>query len=405
MPARRVVVRWEMMGCSTNLPVVDRYRAGGTWLPGPIDERASTPRGRNLRIALIAPVWLPVPPIGYGGTERVVSVLAEELTAWGHDVTVFAVGGSSTSARLVTPLDAPPIPSDPGAFADEVFHTLSAYLHAEEFDVIHDHSGFGPALGAVLRGHPPVIQTLHGPWTALGRRFAGLVQDRIHLVAISRAQAAANPDIRYAAVIHNGINLDAYPFAPDKRDYLAYVGRVSPEKGTHLAVDVAKRAGLPLKMAVKRFDDAEWAYWQEMVVPRLRGDEEVHEQPSHHVKWDILAHARATLFPIDWEEPFGLVMVESMACGTPVIAAPRGAVPEVVRDGVTGLLRGDVRAMVDAVAEAALLDPHRCRSLVEERFSSGAMASGYETLYRILLGSRPHPSLPHLTLPELVGHP
>jgi glycosyltransferase involved in cell wall biosynthesis len=332
-------------------------------------------------------------------------MLVEELTARGHDVTLFAVGGSLTSARLVTPLDAPPLPADPGSFADEVFHTLSAYVHAEEFDVIHDHSGFGPALGAMLRDRPPVVQTLHGPWTDLGRRFAGLVHDRVHLVAVSEAQAAGNPDIGYAAVIHNGIDLRSYPYAPDKGDYLAYVGRVSPEKGTHLAVDVAKRAGLPLKMAVKRVDDAEWAYWEEMVVPRLRGDEEIHEQPSHEVKWDILAHARATLFPIDWEEPFGLVMVESMACGTPVIASSRGAVPEVVRDGVTGLLRDDLEAMADAVGEAAFLDPQWCRSLVEERFSSSTMASSYETLYRILLGSRPRTFLPQRPPSELVGHP
>lgn len=357
-----------------------------------------TPSGggrRHLRIALVAPVWLTVPPLGYGGTERVVSTLAEQLTARGHDVTLFAVGGSSTAGRLVTFLEAPPHPADPGAFADEIFHTLSAYLHAEDFDVIHDHSGVGPALGAMLRGRPPVVQTLHGPWTELGRRFAALVYDRIHLVAISQAQAAANQDVRYAAVIHNGIDLDAYPYVPVKRDYLAYVGRASPEKGTHLAVEVAKRAGIPLKMAVKRVDEAEHVYWDLMVAPCLRGDEEIYEQPSHEIKWDILAHARATLFPIDWPEPFGLVMVESMACGTPVIARPCGAVPEVVSDGITGFLRYSVDAMVDAVGHADTLDPRRCRALVEARFSATVMASRYEALYYDLVGAGDCASIPN----------
>ncbi|HVA03552.1 MAG TPA: glycosyltransferase family 4 protein [Acidimicrobiales bacterium] len=342
-------------------------------------------RSRSLRIALIAPVWLTVPPLGYGGTERVVSSLAEELTARGHDVTLFAVGGSLTTARLVTFLEAPPHPADPGAFADEIFHTLSAYLHADDFDVIHDHSGFGPAMGAMLGGRPPVVQTLHGPWTVLGRRFAALVHDKVNLVAISRAQAAANPEVRYAGIIHNGIDLDAYPYVHAKRDYLAYVGRASPEKGTHLAVEVARRAGLPLKMAVKRADDAERAYWDEVVAPRLRGDEEIYEQPPHAVKWDILAHARATLFPIDWPEPFGLVLVESMACGTPVIARPSGAVPEIVADGTTGFLRESVDAMVDAVGHSDTLDRRQCRALVEERFSAAVMASRYEALYTDLV--------------------
>jgi len=231
------------------------------------------------------------------------------------------------------------------------------------------------------------VHTLHGPWTALGRRFAALVHDRVHLVAISQAQAATNPDVRYAGIIHNGIDLDAYPYVDSKRDYLAYVGRASPEKGTHLAVEVARRAGLPLKMAVKRVDEAEWVYWDEMVAPRLRGDEQIYEQPPHEVKWDILAHARATLFPIDWEEPFGLVMVESMACGTPVIARPRGAVPEIVCDGVTGFVREDLGAMVDAVSHLGALDPRQCRSLIEERFSSAVMVSRYEALYEDLVNT------------------
>lgn len=342
---------------------------------------------KDLRIAVIAPVWLPVPPLGYGGIERVVSLLVDELVARGHEVTLFAAGGSHSNARVVSVLEAPPLIGDPAAMADELFHTLSAYLHADEFDVIHDHSGIGPALGAMLGGRPPVVHTLHGPWTPLGRRFAGLVHDRVHLVAISRAQVRANDAVRYAAVVHNGVDLAQYPFCPDKDHYLAYVGRASPEKGTHLAVEVARAVDMPLKMAVKRMEEPEWEYWEKMVVPLLRGDEEIHEQPPHEVKWEIMAHATATLFPIDWPEPFGLVMAESMACGTPVIARPLGSVPEVVVDGTTGFWCDTVEDMAAATLWARSLDPWASRRWVEERFSVTAMVSGYESLYRRLARS------------------
>lgn len=335
----------------------------------------------RLRIALIAPVWLPIPPPGYGGIERVVQLLAAELTDRGHDVTLFALGGSTAPSGVRSFLQVPPRMDDPGAFADELFHSLSAYSFAGEFDVIHDHTGIGPALGAMLGGTPPVVHTLHGPWTPRGRRMAELLQDRIHLVAISHAQARANQAVACDAVVHNGVALDDYPFSAAKEDYLAYVGRVSPEKGTHLAVEIARRAGLPLKMAVKRIEDAEWAYWEELVAPRLTGHEEIYDQPSHQVKWEIMAHARATLFPVDWPEPFGLVMAESMACGTPVLARPYGSVPEVVLDGVTGFLRHDAAALAAAAGLATDLDPAACRRRVEKRFSAGAMVDGYERLY------------------------
>jgi len=208
----------------------------------------------------------------------------------------------------------------------------------------------------------------------------------VHLVTISHTQARDNPSVSYAAVIHNGVDLDSFPFSGDKSDYVAYVGRVSPEKGTHLAVEVARRAGLHLKMAVKRWvEDAEWAYWEQMVAPLLTGDEEIVEQPPQDQKWDILAHARATPFPIDWDEPFGLVMIESMACGTPVVTRALGAAPEVVVEGVTGFLRHDIESMVRTVDLATDLDPRDCRHLVEARLSSVTMVDCYERLYRQLV--------------------
>lgn len=343
----------------------------------------------RLRIGIVSPIWLRIPPPGYGGIERVVHILAEELTRRGHDVTLFALGGSVTDARLVSFLESAPPMDDPGAFADELFHTVSAYRLADRFDVIHDHTSIGPALGAILGGVPPVVHTLHGPWTARSRRFAGLVQDRVHLVAISRSQAQGNPAVPYAAVVHNGVDLADYPFSSVKGDYLAYVGRASPEKGTHLAVEIASLAGMPLKMAVKRVEEAEWAYWEQMVAPRLTGTEEIFDQPDHARKWEILAHARATLFPIDWAEPFGLVMVESMACGTPVIARPLGAAPEVVVDGVTGFLRLSVEELAEAARRTCTLDPRHCRRVAETRFSATSMVDGYEQVYRSVIGGDP----------------
>lgn len=359
-----------------------------------------------LRVALIAPIWLPIPPPGYGGIERVVHLLAEELTVRGHDVTLFALAGSVTAARLSSVIDTGPGLDDPGAFADELAHVVAAYRQAATFDVIHDHTAIGPALGTLLGGIPPVVHTLHGPWTARSRRLAAQVHDRVHLVAISAAQAAANGAVRYASIVHNGVDLGAFPFAPDKQDYLAYVGRASPEKGTHLAVEVAQRAGMPLKMAVKRSEAAEWAYWQAMVAPRLSGDEEIHEQPDHTLLWDIIAHARATLFPIDWAEPFGLVMTESLACGTPVVARPLGAVPEVLDDGVTGFLRWDVDDLAAAARAAGHLDPVACRRAAEARFSATAMVDGYERLYRSLTtGHLERLPAPRATRPTPPGAP
>ena len=347
--------------------------------PGRDPGRGST---QSLRVALVAPPYLTVPPQGYGGIERIVALLADELVARGHDVTVFAAPGSSTRARLVVPLETAPLLGDPASAPDELFHTASAFLSAGDFDIVHDHTGLGPALGAMLGGRVPVVHTLHGPWTPLSRRLFGLLDTRVHLVAISEAQRRANPSLRYAGVVYNGIDLDAHPCRKEKEEFLVYVGRVSPEKRPELAIDIARRAGLPLTMIVKRSEPGELAYWDDVVAPRLGADVEVLDQPPHKVKVDAIGRARAMLFPIDWPEPFGLVMAEAMACGTPVIARPLGAAPDVVEDGVTGFLRSTVDGMAEAVFDTAALSPEACRARAERLFSATAMVDGYERLYR-----------------------
>jgi glycosyltransferase involved in cell wall biosynthesis len=340
-----------------------------------------------MRIALVAPPWFAVPPAGYGGIELIVALLADGLTDLGHDVTLFAGAGSQSKASVVSSSDDLPDPALLGNAVLDTFHAAATYLDIANldvdgrFDVVHDHSGIvGPALGAMLRGRPPVVHTLHGPWTGPTRKLYGLLADHVHLVAISEAQRAANFDIRYAGVVYNGIDLAAYPFVAQKDDFLVYIGRATPDKGPALAIEIARRAGLPLAMVVKRNEPFEIAYWDTVVAPMLNDEVQVFEAITHEAKADLLGRARAMVFPIQWPEPFGLVMVEAMACGTPVVACPVGAAPELVEEGVTGFLRTALDELCDVVGLVDQCSPTACRARVEERFSSTAMVASYERL-------------------------
>lgn len=338
-----------------------------------------------MRIAEVAPPYLTVPPAAYGGIELVVALLADGLSAHGHDVTLFARPGSETAAKLVSPIDRPLGPEDLGEDQYDVIQALAAYVRAGEFDVVHDHTAHGPALAALLADGPPIVHTLHGPWTDATRAYYEPLQDRVDLVAISETQRGDNPGIRYAGVVPNGIDLSGYPLCEEKEDRLAFMGRCNVEKGPELAVDVAKRAGLPLTMVVKRAEPHEQRHWEEEVVPRLTGDEEIHEEMGHDEKCRLFGRARAVLMPVQWHEPFGLVMVEAMACGTPVIAQPLGAVRELVCDGVSGFLRCGADEMAAAVAETKRISPQRCRDHVARSFSAEVMVAGYERIFESAL--------------------
>ena len=342
-----------------------------------------------MKIAQIAPPWFAVPPTGYGGIELVVALLADGLVDRGHDVTLFASGGSRTRAQLVSPLIDPPDPALLGNPWFDAYHAVSSYLTiADEFDVVHDHSGIvGSAIGALQHGQPPVVHTLHGPWTELTRRYYGLLHEHVHLVAISDAQRADNPDVSYAGVVHNGIQLDDYPFLEEKDEFLIYIGHANPDKGPSIAIEVARRAGLPLAMVIKKNEPFERTYWEEIVAPLLNDEVEVYEAITHEQKADLLSRARAMVFPIQWPEPFGLVMVEAMACGTPVVACPAGAAVELVENGVTGYLRDGVDDLVDAVASVGNCSPVACRKRVEEHFSAESMVLGYERLFAGIIGA------------------
>ena len=335
-----------------------------------------------MRIGLISPVWFPVPPTGYGGIEWIVWLLGDGLVDAGHDVTLFASGDSRTKAELVSVYDIAPSELI-GTSIVELHHCLACYERAGDFDVINDHSGLpAAALGGAVA--TPVLHTVHGPLDSLG----GVVYEQIArlapqvgLISISLNQRKPKPDLPWVANCPNALNLALYPFDDARGDYLLFLGRMSPDKGAHRAIEVALAAGLPLKLAGKKREPAEEAFFAEHVAPHLSGDVEYLGEVTHEEKVALLQNARATLFPIDWEEPFGLVMIESMACGTPVIATRAGAVPEVIEHGVSGIIVDDYRDMVAALAEADRLEPAALRCFAEEHYSPERMVADYVAAY------------------------
>jgi glycosyltransferase involved in cell wall biosynthesis len=345
--------------------------------------------GRAMNIALIAPPWYPVPPQAYGGIELVVALLAQEFERCGHSVTVLANADSRPAGALRAPLPSSPPNGMIGNPFIEARHALGAYAQIDGADIVHDHSGaIGPALASRDPSLPPVVHTLHGPWTPEAREFYRFVDDRIHLVAISEAQREANPDVRYASTIHNGIDVDMYPMNEGPRtDDLVYIGRANPGKNPDGAIRVARATGRPLKLVVKRHEPEEREYWAHAVAPLLSSDVEVLEDIDHGTKVQLLQHAHAMVFPIDWPEPFGLVMVEAMACGTPVVTRPRGAAKELIEHGRSGFLCESEGHMVDAIQCVEHLDRTICRRRTVERFSATRMASAYAQLFVRLLES------------------
>jgi glycosyltransferase involved in cell wall biosynthesis len=340
--------------------------------------------GGSVRIAELCPPWLAVPPRGYGGIEWVVSLLADGLAEAGHDVTLFATGDSQTKAKLEFVYEEAPgtrAINDPML---DTTHTLYALRNARErFDVLHVHTPFS-ALAAAIETGIPTVHTLHGSFTDPTKRLYGLVGDRAWYVAISEAQRGFQPDLRYAGVVHNGIDIELYPICRDKEDFVLFLGRTDPVKGWRRAVETTNLTGDRLVSAVKIVHEREVWEWEENVRPILPRDAEILGEIPHEQKVHLLQRAKAVLFPIEWPEPFGLVMIEAMACGTPVIATPCGSVPEVVADGTTGWI-----VSVDRYAEEAAerlgrideIDPDACRKRVERLFSRRAMVEGYERVF------------------------
>ena len=339
-----------------------------------------------MRVAVLSPVWFPVPPSGYGGIEWIVSLLADGLADAGHDVTLFASGDSLTRAKLDAVFDSAPSARIGQTFW-ELQHALNCFSRHEDFDVIHDHTGLmGLALGSLLP--TPLVHTVHGPVSGHpGDLYEQIVRmaPQAQLISLSLSQRVPRPQLPWVANVPNALDLSVYPFRPERGDYLLFLGRMSPDKGAHRAVAVALEAGLPLKIAGKCAEPAEQEYFDALVRPHLGGDREYVGEVTHGEKVELLQHARATLFPIEWEEPFGLVMIESLACGTPVVATRYGAVPEVIEDGLTGIIVDDWRQMEGALAAADELDPDTMRRAVEQRFTPERMVADYVAAYEAAL--------------------
>nr|WP_297355962.1 glycosyltransferase family 4 protein [uncultured Caldimonas sp.] len=345
-----------------------------------------------MKIAQVAPLFESVPPQAYGGTERVVSYLTESLVAQGHEVTLFASGDSVTSAELV-PITDRALRLDPKRPDWLAWHTImldQVFSRAAEFDVIHFHVDF--LHYPLARYCPtPCVTTLHGrldlqDLPPLHRHFC-----EHPVVSISDSQRKALPQANWYATVHHGLPRDLYSFHPAPGDYFAFVGRVSPEKRLDRAIEIATRCDTPLKVAAK-IDEADRCYFEERIRPLLSHPlVEFVGEIGEAQKNDFIGNARALLFPIDWPEPFGLVMIEAFACGTPVIAYPCGAVPEVMHDGITGRVVRSQDEAVQAARHIDRIDRKGCRAVFERYFTANVMASRYIDVYQTLIGTRSKP--------------
>jgi glycosyltransferase involved in cell wall biosynthesis len=347
-----------------------------------------------LRIAMLAPPWISVPSPGYGGVESVVSTLTEALVRGGHDVTLFCAPGSASAATVVTVL-AESHPDEIERSLYEVDHVAQTFdlidlaTLADRFDVIHDHCGF-TGLALANRVDTPLVHTLHGPFTPETAAFYAQHGHKGTLVGISRAQLASAPSgLETVGPIPNPIDLRAWPAHERKGDYLLWVGRIRPEKGPHRAIAAARAVDVPLVLAGV-IQPGQQEFFDREIAPHIDGDRvRFVGEVGGSAKHSLFAHARGLLMPIRWDEPFGMVIVEALACGTPVIAFPEGAARELVVDGKTGFLVQDERAMVDAIGQLPRIAAHDCRTWVSEHCDGDVVAAAYERIFRSVMPPQP----------------
>ena len=346
-----------------------------------------------MRIAQIAPLQVAVPPRGYGGTERVVYALTEALVHLGHEVTLFATGDSHTSARLVSTLERA-INFDPemDSAAYHIGMLEDVYGDAGRFDVIHSHLDY-LTLPFARRSATPTVLTLHGDLATLNAQRAYPRYPNANYVSNSNAQRASLPSLHYVATIHHGVDVQSFPFVAEPGEYLAFVGRMSPDKRPDVAIEIALRAGIPLKLAAK-LDHHEMLYFDEVIRPLLNHPSiEWLGEIDEAAKRDLMAHALALLVPIGWPEPFGMVFIEALACGTPVLTCPTGAAPELLEDGVTGYTSMEPEMLAVAAQNVSRISRRGCRAYAQQRFDTSMMASNYLNVYQQVLGNQ------HLLLP------
>ena len=348
-----------------------------------------------MRIGLIAGPWFPVPPPAYGGTERVIDTLARGFAAAGEDVLLAAPSESNCPVPLAAQMresDSPGI----GMSVSEMNHVIRAYQAMGQVDVIHDHTFIGPLYAHRPPG-VPVVTTIHGRLLPEVAEIYRAISRNTSILGISHDQVHGTRDLPVARVIHHGIDLADVPVGTGKGGYACFVGRMCPDKGAVEAVRVAHAAGIPLRLAAKMREAQEVEYFRDLVEPELGPDDEFLGEIGGVEKYDLMGNALALLNPIQWPEPFGLVMIEALATGTPVIATPAGAAPEIVDTGVTGYL-APVEELAVLLPKAADLDRAECRRAVRERFSAERMVADHLNFYRELLNEqatvpRPGPNM------------
>ena len=354
----------------------------------------------HMKIAQIAPLFESVPPRLYGGTERVVSWLTEELVRRGHDVTLFASGDSQTAARLVSayPRGLRLEPAPPDSTALHTIELAQAFERAGQFDVMHCHVDY-LAFPYARLVETPVVHTLHGRLDLrhLLHLFAQFPEAPLVSISDSQRTPLRELPLNWRATVYHGLPIADIPWQPrPKGGYLAFLGRISPDKRPDLAIEVAKHLGVPLRIAAK-VDESDRHYFDKKIRPLLNHPLiEYVGEVGEPAKWEFLGDARCLLFPIDWPEPFGITMIEALACGTPVVARPCGSVREIVRDGEVGFLGETVEQLAAAVERVETIDRASCRQYAEERFSVGAMTDHYEAVYHQLVETHRRPGRPGL---------
>lgn len=336
----------------------------------------------KLKIAQIAPIWYRIPPKEYGGTERVVSALTEELVKRGHDVILFASGDSITSAKLSSVVPNSLIDMGIKSYqkGNELIlrHIGNAYNMQADFDIIHDHLSF-LNLPAANFSKTPVVLTLHGPVTPEGRKLYEIYKN-INYVSISKSQIKYFPDVNLAGTVYNGLDMESYPFGGKDKGYLLFVGRIAKVKGVHFAVKIAKELNLPLIIAAK-LDNRDKPYFKKYIKPYLNNKIKWIGEVDQKERNDLFKNALCLINPIIWKEPFGLTMIEAMACGCPVVAFNNGSIPEVIKNGKTGFAVDDLGEMVEAVKKIDSIERSKCRNYSLENFNSKTMADKYEEIY------------------------
>lgn len=356
-----------------------------------------------MRIGLVAAPWIPIPPMGYGGIERIIDSLARGFIAAGHEVLLAATSDSTCPAPLV-PNMRPSEPEQLGFSLAELSHVVRAYAGLRGVDVVHDHTLAGPLL-ARAPGQAPVATTIHGPLTQASADLYRAMAANTAIIGISRDQTSRVPDVPVTRVIHHGMDVAAVPTGSGQGGYVCFVGRMCPEKGVLEAIDIARAAGIPLRMAAKMREPQEIEYFHTMIEPHLDSNTEFLGELGDPDKYRLMGEAMAFLNPIQWSEPFGLVMIESLATGTPVVGTPIGSAPEIVDHGKTGYL-GPTEQLAGVLPRAAALDRSFCRDRALKLFSTERMVANHLDLYAKLMNKDQVPGVPGaspLLHPEVRG--